>query len=130
MHLLAVAALDLGQHADAADQMLVDRVVMIHDELHHRDDLAEIRDEPAEQPGLVHAPQVELGIAVRGQDVEEQPVGLLVAAQRLVDQASERVSSFSASGWNSSPCLSANQNSRIRLTGSRSNTWSSATLMR
>ena len=87
MDLLAVAALDLGQHADAAQQMLVDRVVVIHGELHHRDDLAEIRDQLAEQPGLVHAPEIELRIAVRRQDVEEQPVGLRVAAQIAVDQA-------------------------------------------
>jgi hypothetical protein len=35
------AALDLGEHADAADQVLVHRVVVIHVELHHRDDAAE-----------------------------------------------------------------------------------------
>ena len=87
MQLLAVAVLDLRKHADAAQQMLVDRIVVIHVELHHRDDLAEIGDELAEQAGLVHAPQVELGIAVRGQDVEEEPVGLGIAAQVLVDQA-------------------------------------------
>ena len=36
-----LAGLDLGQHADAAQQVLVDRVVVIHVELHHRDDAAE-----------------------------------------------------------------------------------------
>lgn len=87
MHLLAIAALDLGQHADAADQVLVDRVVVVHRELHHGDDLAEVGDQPAQQPGLVHPSQIEFGIAVRGQYVEEQPVGLFVAPQRFVDQA-------------------------------------------
>ena len=67
------------KHADAAQQMLVHRVVVVHVELHHRDDLAEIGDEPAEHAGLVHAPEIEFRIAVRGQDVEEQPVGLGVA---------------------------------------------------
>ncbi len=33
----------------------------------------------------------------------------------LLTRPSERVSSFSASGWNSSPCLSANQNSREQI---------------
>ena len=96
MHLLAVAALDLGEHADAAQQVLVDRVVVVHRELHHRDDLAEIGDQLAEQPGLVHAPQIELGIAVGGQHVEEQPVGLGVAAQRRGRPASASGSAASA----------------------------------
>ncbi len=76
-----LAALDLGEHADAAQQMLVDRVVMIHVELHHRDDAAEIRNEAAEHAGLVHAPQHDLGVLLRGQDLEEEPVGLRVVAQ-------------------------------------------------
>jgi hypothetical protein len=54
----------------------------------------------------------------------KQPVGFLgIAPQGLRSTSlSDRVRSFSASGWNSSPCLSASQNSRSRLTGSRSNT--------
>jgi hypothetical protein len=50
-----------GQHIDAAQQMLVDRIVVIHVELHHRDDLAELRDEAAEHAGLVHPPQDQFG---------------------------------------------------------------------
>ena len=53
----AVAALDLVEHADAAQEMLVDRIVMIHVELHHRHDAAERAHEFAEHAGLVHAPQ-------------------------------------------------------------------------
>ena len=86
MDLLALAALDLGEDADAAQQVLVDRVVVIHVELHHRDDLAEFGDEAAEHAGLVHAAQVELRIAVRGEDLEKQPVGLGVLAQIAADQ--------------------------------------------
>ena len=55
------AALDVGQHADRPDQMLVDRVVMVHVELHHGDDAAELGDEAAEHAGFVHAPQRHLG---------------------------------------------------------------------
>jgi hypothetical protein len=72
--------LDLAHHADGADQVLVHRVVVVHVELHHRDDLAEIRHEAAEHAGLVHAAQDALGFAVRGQDFEEQAVGLPVVA--------------------------------------------------
>ena len=81
-----VAALDLGEDAEAAQQVLVHRVVMIHVELHHRDDAAEIRHEAPEHAGLVHAPQHDLDVVLAGQHGEEQPVGLLVLTQVLVDQ--------------------------------------------
>ena len=77
---------DLGQHADAAQQMLVHRVVVIHVELHHRDDLAEGRHETAEHAGFVHPPQHGFRVVLRGEDLEEQLVGLLVLAQLRVDQ--------------------------------------------
>ena len=76
---LVAAALDLGQHADAAQQMLVHRVVVVHVELHHRDDAAERGHEAAEHAGLVHPPQDDLGV-VRGEDFEEQPVGFGIRA--------------------------------------------------
>ena len=38
-----LAALDVGQHADGADQVLVHRVVVVHVELHHRHDACRIR---------------------------------------------------------------------------------------
>ena len=83
--LLVAAALDLGQHADAAQQMLVHRVVVVHVELHHRHDLAERAHEAAEHAGLVHAAQHDLGV-VRGEDFQEQPVGFGVLPQLAVDQ--------------------------------------------
>ena len=82
-----VAALDVGQHADGAQQVLVDRVVVVHVELHHRDDAAELGDEAAEHAGLVHAPQRRLGVALPSQQLEEDAVGLGVVAQLVVDQA-------------------------------------------
>ena len=86
LELVAAAVLDLGQHADAAQQVLVDRVVMIHVELHHRDDAAERTHEAPEHARLVHAAQHPLGIVGRGEDLQEQPVGLGVLAQAIVDQ--------------------------------------------
>ncbi len=60
--LVVAAALDVDEHADAAQQMLVHRVVVVHVELHHRHDAAEVGDEAAEHAGLVHPPQHDLGV--------------------------------------------------------------------
>ena len=79
-------AFDGRQDADGADQVLVHRVVMIHVELHHRDDLAEGRDEAAQHAGLVHLAQQRFRPVARGDDGQKQPVRLLVGAQLLVDQ--------------------------------------------
>ena len=82
----ADAVLDVGEHADGADQVLVHREVVVHVELHHRHDPAELGHEAAEHAGLVHAPQGRLGVLVRAQHVEEDAVGLRVVAQLVVDQ--------------------------------------------
>ena len=66
--------------------MLVDGVVMIHVELHHRDDLAEFRDEAAEHAGLVHAAQDEARILAGGEDRQEEAVRLLAFSEGIVDQ--------------------------------------------
>ena len=80
------AAFDLGKDADAAKQMLVHCVVVIHIELHHGDDLAESRHEAAEHAGLVHSPQHGLRVVLRGEDLEEELVGFLALAQFRIDQ--------------------------------------------
>ena len=85
MDLVRLAALDLGDNADGADQMLIQREVMIHVELHHRHDAPEIGDEPAEHAGLVHPPQRRLDVAA-GQQVEKNAVGLGIGPQAVVDQ--------------------------------------------
>ena len=77
---VAAAALDFLKVTDAAQQMLVHRVVVVHVELHHRHDLAEGADELAEHAGLVHAPQHDFSV-VRRQDFHEQPVGFGIVAQ-------------------------------------------------
>ena len=56
------------KHADAADQMLVDGVVMIEIELHHRDDVAELRHEFSEHARFVHAPEHDLGGVFRAEN--------------------------------------------------------------
>ena len=87
MQVLVAALVDAGEHVDGAQQMLVHRIVVVHVELHQRDDLAEFRDEAAEHAGLVHPPQDQLRIAARGQHRHEEPVGFLVVAHGLGDQA-------------------------------------------
>ena len=77
--------LDVDEIADGAQQMLVHRVVVVHVELHQRDDLAEVRHEAAEHAGLVHQAQHDLRRIARGQNVEKQPVGFGVRAQFRVD---------------------------------------------
>jgi hypothetical protein len=79
-------ALDLGEHADRADQVLVDRVVVVHVELHHRHDLAEVRHEAAEHADLVHLAQDGLRVAARGQHLTGTAGWPPVLAHRRVDQ--------------------------------------------
>ena len=85
MLVLEPARLDRAEHSDGAQEMLVDRVMMIHRELHHPDDAPEIGNEAAEHAGLVHPPQRRLGRAPRSQDFEEEAIGLRVLAQGGVD---------------------------------------------
>ncbi len=91
-------ALDRRQKPDRADGMLVDRVVMIHIELHLRDDAAEVGDEAAEDIGLVHPAQHQLGMVAGGQYVEKQGVGRWVVAD-LLDQ----------------PCIAGRRSHRTRV---------------
>ena len=65
----AAAGLDVREDADAAQQMLVHRVVVIHVELHHRDNAAERAHETAEHARLVHPAQHPLRIVVRGENL-------------------------------------------------------------
>jgi hypothetical protein len=81
------AVLDVRQNADGADQMLVHGVVMVHVELHHGHDLAEVRHESAEHACFVHAPQGRFGVFVRAQHCQEDAVGFGVVAQLVVNEA-------------------------------------------
>ena len=82
---LGLAFLDPREQADRPDRMLVDRIMMIHVELHLGDDPAEVGNEAAEHPGLVHPPQHRLRIARAGQDFQEEGVGAGIVAH-FVDQ--------------------------------------------
>ena len=82
---LVAARLDVAQRANGADQMLVDRIVVVHRELHHPDDAAEFGNEPAQDAGLVHPPQRGFRRPARGQDFEEKTIRILVVTQPRVD---------------------------------------------
>ena len=84
--ILVIAGFDLGQHADASQQMLVHRVVVVHVELHHRHDPTEVGHETTEHAGFVHSPQHDFGVVMRGQNVVKEPVGVGILAQLLIDQ--------------------------------------------
>src|SRR5262245_30598569 len=84
--IVAGAALDFGKDADASQQVLVHRVVVIHVELHHGDDLAEGRDETAKDAGFVHPPQHGFRVIFRSEDLKEQLVGFLIITQLGVDE--------------------------------------------
>ncbi len=78
--------LDAVKHADAAQQVLVHRVVVVHVELHHRHDAAEIRHEAAKQARLVHAAQHHFGRVGGGEDRQEKLVRRRIVAQLVVHQ--------------------------------------------
>ncbi len=80
-----LAALDLGEQPDRADGVLVDRVVVIHVELHLRADAAKVGHEPAEHAGLVHPAQDGFRVLAAGQQGEESGVGSWVRADLGVD---------------------------------------------
>src|SRR6185312_17446085 len=61
MIFLELAALDCGKQPDRPDRMLVDGIMVVHVELHLRDDAAEVGHEAAEHPGLIHPSEHRLG---------------------------------------------------------------------
>ena len=82
----AVALLDLVEHADAAQQMLVHRIMVVHIELHHCHDAAKCVYEFAEHAGFVHTAKHGFGLVFRGQNFQEQAVGFFVVAHLGVNQ--------------------------------------------
>ncbi len=65
--------------------MLVDRVVVIHAELHHPDDAAEVGNEASQHPRFVHAAQHDFGTVARGEYLEKETIRLGIIAQIRVD---------------------------------------------
>ncbi len=68
------------------DRVLVDRVGVIHIELHHRHDRGEFGDESVQNAQLVHPAQRPLGVAVIEQEIKEDADRLGILAQLAVDQ--------------------------------------------
>jgi hypothetical protein len=97
--------LQLVQDAQGEQRVLVDREHMVHVVLHLGDDAAEIRDEAAQHPGLVHAPQRRLRVVRAGQDLQEQAVGLRVLAKALVDQVHRAVDDLQRAGVDVEPVV-------------------------
>jgi len=85
--LAILALLDFRQDADGAQEMLVRRVVVIHVELHQRDDAAEILHEAAKHACLVHQAERRFRRLFRGEDFEEEAVCLLALPERCIDKA-------------------------------------------
>jgi hypothetical protein len=120
---LQLAALD-GRHiAHGADQMLVRRVVVIHVELHQGHGMVEGRHEFAQHARFVHPPQRAFGIAPRGEDIEEQPVGFgLVVAHLFGDEVERARDRAQRVGVHIHALASAMWKMRMKFTGSRRNT--------
>ena len=64
--------------------MFVDRIMMIHIKLHHRDDTPEFGNEPPEQSRLVHPAQYNLRRTFRDQYLDKKPVCLGIRSQLRV----------------------------------------------
>src|SRR5260221_7642899 len=110
--------------------MLVDGIVVIHVELRHRHDASEGGHELTQHASLVHPPQHGLRVVLRSEDLKEQAIGLVVLAQSLVDEPERARGQVHGVGMNARLYFCARWKMRIRLTGSRLNTFSSETLMR
>jgi hypothetical protein len=78
------ACLNPVQDPDAAQQMFIHRIVMIHVELHHRDDTAKIGNELCEHARFIHLPQDCFWRFRRGENFDEEAIGFRVFAQRAL----------------------------------------------
>ena len=72
MILAQLPSFDHRGQADRTDAMLVDGIVMIHVELHLRDDTSEVGNKAAKYPRLVHPSQDKVRPLPMGQHVEEE----------------------------------------------------------
>ena len=95
------------QQPDRADGVLIDRIVMVHVELHLRDDAAEIGHEAAEHPRLVHPAQHRSGSRGEVSTSRNKRVGARIAADLSSISLASRAAARIVSGWISRPCWSA-----------------------
>ena len=80
------ARLNLRQRAKRAQQMFINGVMVVHVELHHRDDTAKFGHEFPQQAGFIHPAQRNFRRMVRGQQFHKQAVCLGVCPQRRIDE--------------------------------------------
>ena len=83
---LVLAALDGGDIAHGADQMLVHCIMVVHVELHQPHGMAEFGNETAQHARFVHQAQRPLGIVARGEGFQEGLVGHRIGPHRIGDQ--------------------------------------------
>ena len=73
---------DVGDHADRPQGVLIDRVGVVHVELHLGHDPPELRQIASQHASLIHQPERALRITASGQDVQEHLGGGPVTADR------------------------------------------------
>ncbi len=81
-----MAEFNLAEVPDALDGVFVHRVVMVHVELHHRDDGFKFRDKSGQNTKFVHPPQGAFRVAVFEHQVDKDALRLFRFAHVLVDQ--------------------------------------------
>ena len=79
------AFFDLGQLGHALNDMFVDRVGMIHIELHHRHDRFKLGDKGGQESQFVHPPQGPFWVAVFQQKIQENAFGFRIFSDRVIN---------------------------------------------
>ena len=74
------------ERSDGQDRMLIHRIVVVHVELHQRDDALKLGDKGAENAGLVHPSQRPFRIAAFCQQPHEYAVRFRITPQLVVDK--------------------------------------------
>ena len=65
--------------------MFIDRVVVIHIELHHRDDRCEFGNEGCQNTQFIHPPQGPFGVAVFQHQIKKDAARLFVLAHFVIN---------------------------------------------
>src|SRR5258708_34652289 len=86
MIIFKFAALYRSQETNCPNRMLVDRIMVVHVELHLGNDPAEVWDEAAEYASLIHPAQYRLGMIGRRWNFHEQRIGAWIFAHAARDR--------------------------------------------
>ena len=84
--LFKLASVDIGQQSNGADRMFIDRVMVVHVELHLRDHTAKIGNESTKNSRFIHPAQHRFRVARRRQYIQEQRVGSGIPSNHFVNQ--------------------------------------------